>query len=101
MITTLEVIKKAGTPNSHILSFGNTTVMRTINDILLSNDPLAELHQYTRQEILNFPCCLFFTSGSTGERKTAIISQNTLICFFAPHRSSTRLSIKKLDSQYL
>lgn len=96
MTTILEVIKKAGIPDSHVLLFENTTIMRTIKDILLSNDLLAEPRLYTRQEILNFSCYLSFTSGSTGEQRAVMINQNTLICLLLHTGPALDSSLRKL-----
>ncbi|KAI9257707.1 hypothetical protein BY458DRAFT_460818 [Sporodiniella umbellata] len=79
---TFESAKKAGIPESHILMFKgpSETALRTIDDILESNEPATDYYHYSKEEVSDVPCCLYFTSGSTGQRKAVRISQRSLLC---------------------
>ncbi|CEI93490.1 hypothetical protein RMCBS344292_07722 [Rhizopus microsporus] len=52
--------------------------MPTVDALVFSNEP-AQPYQYTNEELANSPCCLYFTSGSTGRSKAVMISQNAII----------------------
>ncbi|CAO3661238.1 unnamed protein product [Rhizopus stolonifer] len=80
---TLTTAKNAGIPNILVFSPEKEsdipTGIRTLDEALLSSNELAKPYAYTKDEVLNTPCCLYFTSGSTGRRKAVMLSQNALV----------------------
>ncbi|KAI9257706.1 hypothetical protein BY458DRAFT_479558 [Sporodiniella umbellata] len=78
---TFESAKKAGIPESHILMFKgpSETALRTIDDILESNEPATDYYHYSKEEVSDVPCCLYFTSGSTGQRKAVKMGQKVFL----------------------
>ncbi|CAO3704020.1 unnamed protein product [Rhizopus stolonifer] len=87
MNTLYSTARDSGLSESNILALGDRSKdpayanVRTVNDVLLSSQELAEPYRYTRDEIVNSPCFLLFTSGSTGRRKAVMLTQNSLVYF--------------------
>ncbi|CAO3704021.1 unnamed protein product [Rhizopus stolonifer] len=85
MNTLYSTARDSGLSESNILALGDRSKdpayanVRTVNDVLLSSQELAEPYRYTRDEIVNSPCFLYFTSGSTGRRKAVILTQNSMV----------------------
>jgi acyl-coenzyme A synthetase/AMP-(fatty) acid ligase len=76
----LAAAKIYGLPESHILMFGGYSMkgIRTVDDTILSGNELATPYAYTTQEIAESPAYLYFTSGTTGNKKAVIITQKTI-----------------------
>ncbi|RCH79294.1 hypothetical protein CU098_002233, partial [Rhizopus stolonifer] len=97
---TLTTAKNAGIPNILVFSPEKEsdipTGIRTLDEALLSSNELAKPYAYTKDEILNTPCCLYFTSGSTGKRKAVMLSQNVLVSLLLYNTTPLSPSIKHL-----
>ncbi|KAG1471911.1 hypothetical protein G6F56_001847 [Rhizopus delemar] len=93
MNTLYSAARDSGLPESNILALGDRSKdpayanVRTVNDVLFSSKELAEPYRYTRDEIVNNPCFLLFTSGSTGRRKAVILTQNALVYYMMNNRN--------------
>jgi 4-coumarate--CoA ligase len=75
---TLAAAKIYGIPQSNILIFGDTDAednIRCVDDALFGNEELGVPVEYTREEIMNDPVYLYFTSGTTGRKKAVNITQ--------------------------
>jgi acyl-coenzyme A synthetase/AMP-(fatty) acid ligase len=75
---TLAAAKIYGLPESNILIFGDTGAednIRCVDDSLLSDEEIGVPIQYTKEEIMNDPVYLYFTSGTTGRKKAVNITQ--------------------------
>ncbi|KAI7897639.1 uncharacterized protein BX663DRAFT_463314 [Cokeromyces recurvatus] len=78
----LAAARSCGLSESNILVFGGIPVgdVRAVNEIILgTDDELAEPYPYTPEEIMNDPAYLYFTSGTTGEKKAVMITQRNII----------------------
>lgn len=77
--TTLAAAKLYGLSESNILIFGSTNAkdgsIRCVDDALFSSNELGVPTRYTREEIMNDPAYLYFTSGTTGKKKAVIVTQ--------------------------
>ncbi|PHZ13676.1 acetyl-CoA synthetase-like protein [Rhizopus microsporus ATCC 52813] len=83
-----DAAKKAGLTEENILLLQDNKTLQdnsyphllTADDILLSHDATTKPYAYNKYDLLNTPFCLYFTSGSTGNRKACMIKQNALVC---------------------
>lgn len=85
---TFDAAKKAGLTEENILLLQDNEALQdnahphllTADDTLLSLDATTKPYAYSKDDILNTPCCLYFTSGFTGNRKACMVKQNALVC---------------------
>ncbi|KAG1175318.1 hypothetical protein G6F70_002505 [Rhizopus microsporus] len=83
-----DAAKKVGLTEENILLLQDNEALQdnthphflTADDTLLSHDTTIEPYAYSKDDLLNTPSCLYFTSGSTGNRKACMIKQNSLVC---------------------
>lgn len=73
----LNAAKIYGLSESNILVFGDTDVdnIRCVDNTLFGSEELGVPVEYTKEEIMNDPAYLYFTSGTTGRKKAVIITQ--------------------------
>ncbi|CAO3701531.1 unnamed protein product [Rhizopus microsporus] len=53
---------------------------QVVDSNLFSNGEAAEPYPYTKDDLMNSPCCLYLTSASTGDCKVVMIQQSSLVC---------------------
>ncbi|KAI9282200.1 hypothetical protein BY458DRAFT_497477 [Sporodiniella umbellata] len=93
----------SGMSESHILIIGepsnNPTYshLQTVEKVLMSSSELAVPVKYTKQEIMESPCYLLFTSGSTGRRKAGMITQNALVFYFLSNKTLLRNDLSTMS----
>jgi acyl-coenzyme A synthetase/AMP-(fatty) acid ligase len=83
---TLTALGQSGIPEPPILLLNEPNEeideayanMPTVDALFFSNEA-AQPYQYTNEELVNSPCCLYFTSGSTGRSKAVMITQNAIV----------------------
>jgi acyl-coenzyme A synthetase/AMP-(fatty) acid ligase len=74
----LAAAKIHGLPESNILIFGDTGApdcIRCVDGTLLDGEELGTPIEYTKEEIMNDPAFLYFTSGTTGRKKAVMVTQ--------------------------
>lgn len=85
LIAHVETLEKAlaaakiyGLSEANILVFGDTgaiDTIRCVDDTLYSSEELGTPIEYTKEEIMNDPVYLYFTSGTTGRKKAVMVTQ--------------------------
>ncbi|KAI8966949.1 hypothetical protein BDF20DRAFT_918033 [Mycotypha africana] len=81
----LEACACAHLPKTNVVVFGDAAVggLRTVHDTLLSKQELAEPMTFTADQLANDPAFLYFTSGTTGDKKAVIITQRIVMANLA------------------
>ncbi|KAI8966959.1 hypothetical protein BDF20DRAFT_983486 [Mycotypha africana] len=77
----LEACKLVNFPKSNVLVFDESSVdgLRTVGETILSKEEYAEPVKFTHDELVNNPAFLYYTSGTTGDKKAVIITQHIIM----------------------
>jgi acyl-coenzyme A synthetase/AMP-(fatty) acid ligase len=73
-----------GLPRKNIFVFGDKEIngIRSVTETLLSGDQLAVPYNYSEYEITHSPAYLYYTSGTTGDKKAVALTQYSIQASF-------------------
>ncbi|PHZ14437.1 acetyl-CoA synthetase-like protein [Rhizopus microsporus ATCC 52813] len=90
MKVALDYLKITGMPETSILMITPCACNEScdyahrpiVDTTLFSRGRLDQPYPYTRHDLVNTPCCFYYSSGTTGQSKVIMITQSSLVhCF--------------------
>ncbi|KAG1176936.1 hypothetical protein G6F70_005200 [Rhizopus microsporus] len=90
MKVALDYAKRTGMPETNVLMVTPCACNEpcdyahrpTVDTTLFSRGRLDQPYPYTRHDLVNTPCCFYYSSGTTDQSKVIMITQSSLVhCF--------------------